>query len=181
MEGKQVYHTVLVVADLYHSRAKRQEEDAVLLVLGAVLGHEHVDGRLAGRVQRAGGYVVLVGKHSVGEAAGNNDNLLGLALEDERDEQVEEVDVADDVDVEQVPQGLGQLLGLGTTFVSPCQSVVPLWNVEANLQISDGVVGIEKRYNTRVANEVVEAPTGDLGRVGCSFLLNSVSIQYLTS
>jgi hypothetical protein len=38
------------VANLYHARAKSQEENAVLLVLGAVLGHEHVDGRLAGRV-----------------------------------------------------------------------------------------------------------------------------------
>jgi hypothetical protein len=70
--------------------------------------------------------VVLVGEHSVGEAARNNDNLLGLALEDERNEQVEEVDIADDIDLEQVSQGLGQLLGLRTTFFLPCQSLVPV-------------------------------------------------------
>jgi hypothetical protein len=71
--------------------------------------------------------------------------------------------------------------GFAPLFVLAFQSLVPVQNVKANLQISDGVVGIEKRHKTRVADEVVEAPTGDLGRVGRSFLLNSVSIQYLTS
>jgi hypothetical protein len=71
--------------------------------------------------------------------------------------------------------------GFAPLFVLAFQSLVPVQNVKANLQISDGVVGIEKRHDTSVADEVVEAPTGDLGRIGGSFLLNTVSVQYLTS
>lgn len=109
---KRRKHTILVVAHLDHARANAQEEDAVLLVLGAELGCDHVHGGLAGGVEGAGLDVVLVGKVAVGKAAGNDDDFLGIALEDHGHEEMVEVDVADDVGVEEDLQGLVDLLGL---------------------------------------------------------------------
>lgn len=94
--------TVLIVANIYHSWAEDQENNAVILVLSAILGYDHVDSRLAGRVERAWHHVVLVGVDCISEAAGNDDDFLGIALGNQWDEQVEEMDVGDDVDFEQV-------------------------------------------------------------------------------
>lgn len=109
--------TILEASRVHHSRGEGQEEDAVLLVLGAVLGDDQVEGRLAGGVQRPGLDVKIVREGGVRIAGGEEDDLLGLALEDEREEQVGEVDVGDDVDLGQLPEDLGDLLGpVGTVL-----------------------------------------------------------------
>lgn len=72
--------------------------------------------------------------------------------------------------------------GFSPLFVSPDQLLTLLISIEdgrggckGNPQNSDGVIGIEERHDTRVADEVVDAPTGDVGGVGGSLLLNAFS------
>lgn len=92
--------TVGVLAHLDHPRANTQEEHAVFLVLGVELGHDHVQGRLGGRVQ--GTYLNLhqVSRIDICETGGDGDDFLGLALQDKWEKQVEEMDVSSDVGLE---------------------------------------------------------------------------------
>ena len=88
------------VAHLYHSRADTHEEHTVFLVLRVELGHNDVHGRLGGRVQSICLNLEIIDQVEVGVAAGNSDDLLDLALQDKREEEVEEVDVADNIGLE---------------------------------------------------------------------------------
>ena len=88
------------MAHLYHSRADTHEEHAVFLVLRVELGHNDVHGRLGGRIQRTVLNLEIVDEAEVGMAAGKGDDLLDLAFHDKREEEVEEVDIADDVGLE---------------------------------------------------------------------------------
>lgn len=89
--------TIHKVPHLYRSRADTHEEHAVFLVLRVELGHNDVHGRLGGRVQCTCLDLEIVDEVEVGVAAGNGDDLLDLAIHDKREEEVEEVDVADDI------------------------------------------------------------------------------------
>ena len=100
------------VAHLHHSRADTQEEHAVVLVLRVELGHDDVHGRLGGSIQRARLDVETVDQVEVGVAAGDGDDLLDRALEDKGEEEVDEVDVADDVGPEELRRHVLQLLDL---------------------------------------------------------------------
>ena len=64
------------------------------------LGHNDVHGRLGGRVQSICLNLEIIDQVEVGVAAGNSDDLLDLALQDKREEEVEEVDVADNIGLE---------------------------------------------------------------------------------
>ena len=66
------------------------------------LGDDHVGGRLADGVDGPRLDLVLVRELDVAEAGRDEDRLLGLAPEEERDEEVEEVDLAQDVDLEEL-------------------------------------------------------------------------------
>jgi hypothetical protein len=92
--------TIDKVAHLYHSRANAHEEHTVFLILRVELGHNDVHGRLGGRVQSICLNLEIVDQVEVGVTAGNSDDLLELALHDKREEEVEEVDVADDIGLE---------------------------------------------------------------------------------
>ena len=85
------------MAHLHRSRADTKEEHTVFLVLCVKLGHNDVQGRLGGSVQRRCLNLVIVDEVKVAMTAGNGDNFLDLALHDKREEEVEEVDVADDI------------------------------------------------------------------------------------
>lgn len=135
--------TLCVVADVNHTRADTEEEDAVLLVLGAELGGHDVHGGLGHGVQWADLNVVLVDPVDISHAGGDVDDLLDLALLDERDEGVVEVDVARAVDLE-------ELLRDGLHL---------LWGAEG----SDGLEAVEERWPSCVGDEVVERAAGDLG------------------
>jgi hypothetical protein len=104
-------HTVLVEANIHHSGRKTQEKNTVLLVLTAVLGRYHVHGRLGCRVQRSRRQIILVRPLHVSEAAGQDNDLLGVAFEDERQEEIEKVNIGNDIDMEQLFQGVLKLLG----------------------------------------------------------------------
>lgn len=90
--------TAIHVSGVNHARRQRQEQNAILLVLRAELGNGHVQRRLADRVQRSDLNVESVDHVRVGVAAAERNDLLCLALEDEREEDAEEVDLADHVD-----------------------------------------------------------------------------------
>jgi hypothetical protein len=92
--------TIHKVAHLYHSRANAHEEHTVFLILRVEFGHNDVHGRLGGRVQSTCLNLEIVDQVEVGVTAGNGDDLLELALHDKREEEVEEVDVADDIGLE---------------------------------------------------------------------------------
>ena len=92
--------TIHIVAHLYHSRADTHEEHTVFLVLRVELGHNDVHGRLGGRIQCTYLNLEIVDQVEVGMTAGNSDDLLDLALHDKREEEVEEVDIADDIGLE---------------------------------------------------------------------------------
>ena len=92
--------TIRKLAHLYHSRADTHEEHTVFLVLRVEFGHNDVHGRLRGRIQSTCLYLKIVDKVEVGMTAGNGDDLLDLALHDKREEEVEEVDVADGIGLE---------------------------------------------------------------------------------
>lgn len=94
---RSVYLTFLKVARVHHPRADGDEENPILLIFGAVLGHDRVDGRLRDGVRSALVKAYLRRHLDVAHAGRDGDDLLHLALEDERQEHVEQVDVADDV------------------------------------------------------------------------------------
>lgn len=92
--------TIRSVAHLYYPRADTEEEHTVSLVLRVELGNNDVHGRLSGSIQSAYLNLEIVDQVEVGMTARNMDDLLDLALHDKREEEVEEVDVADDVGLE---------------------------------------------------------------------------------
>lgn len=93
-------HTVIKVANLHGSWADAEKEDAFLLVLYAELSDDNVQGRLGGSVDRSRFDVDIVDPVKVTVTAGNGDALLHLALLNQRDEEIEEVDIADDIGLE---------------------------------------------------------------------------------
>lgn len=98
------------MTDVNHSRTDAQEKHAVLLILSVEFGDYHVHRRLACGVQRLGRELVLVHEVHISKTGGDGYDFLGLAFQDKRDEQVDEVDVGNDVDFEQLIQVLLKLL-----------------------------------------------------------------------
>lgn len=104
--------TVVVNARGHGSGADIQEQDTLVGVLRVELGRRGVHGGLADGVGRREGGLELPDERQVGHAGGDGDDLLGAALEDEREVDVEEVHVADDVDLEAFQEVFLQLLGI---------------------------------------------------------------------
>lgn len=88
------------MADFNRSWADTEEEYTVFLILRAKLGHDDVQSRLRGTVQRTYLNVVVIDEVNVAMTARNSDDLLGLPLHDEGYEEVEEVNVAYDIGLE---------------------------------------------------------------------------------
>lgn len=84
-----------------------------MLILRIELGNRHVQRSLADGVQRGVVNLVLVDKIKVGVARGEGDDLLGVALKDQWEEEAEEVDLACDVDLDGLLQVGFELLGGG--------------------------------------------------------------------
>lgn len=101
--GQEVIHTIRIVTHFHHPRTDTQEEHAIFLVLHVELGHDDVQGRLGGSIQATEIHFGIVGHVEVSRTAGNGNDLLGLALQDKRKEEVEKVDVADDIGLPQLP------------------------------------------------------------------------------
>lgn len=100
------------MAHLHEARGDAQEEDTLLLVLGVELADNHVQSRFGRSIDGHIVDFVIVDEVEIGMPAANGDGLLDLALLDQRQEEVEEVDVADDVHLKGLGCNCLQLLGL---------------------------------------------------------------------
>lgn len=80
------------------------------------LGHHHIHRRLAQRVRTGLIYAELGDEVVVCHARRDRDDLLGVSFEDQRHEEVEQVDVADDVGRECSDQIVGEMAGICAKF-----------------------------------------------------------------
>lgn len=128
-----------------HPRTNAHKKDAVLGILSAEFGHCGIQARLADGIYSSHLYIQLGDYIQSCLATGYGDYLLDLAFEDKRDEQVEKVDVADDVDFETVQQVLLERLWLLSPVlfrnVSPRPGTQGCSKVD--LQNPDRIIGIE--------------------------------------
>lgn len=76
--------TTRSVTGVDHSWTNAEEKHPVFLVLRVKLAHNHVHGSFGGGIQSAVLDLVIVNQVEVGMTAGNGDDLLHLALHDER-------------------------------------------------------------------------------------------------
>lgn len=93
-------------------RRDAEEKYAPAVILGAVLGHEHVGGRLHRGVGSRARNVMLLDDIIVRVARGESKDFLDVTLEDERHVEVEDVHVSKDVYLEHAGEGLCQPLGI---------------------------------------------------------------------
>ena len=107
-----------MLSSLHKPGADAHEQDALLGVLGVVLGHRHIQCSLADGVGPRNLNLVLCDHVDVSVASAQRDHLLRRPLQDEGDVGVVEVDVANDIDPEVIQKVLLQLLRLLGTFVS---------------------------------------------------------------
>ena len=117
--------TFLVMATIHHPRTDADEKHAILLILRAELGRHHIHRRLGHGVQRANLDIETIRPIQIRRAAGDVDGFLDLALEEEREEEVVEMDVANGVDFEELQGDLLHLLGL---LASVRRTLVILYN-----------------------------------------------------
>lgn len=108
----------LVVRGIDHARTQRQGDDALGLQLCGVFSDDHIQRGLHGAVthgkrEALGAIVGGPGDIRVGPARGNGDDLLGGALQDEREEGIDGVDGAQHVGVEALVHVVVQGLALG--------------------------------------------------------------------
>lgn len=80
--------------NINNTRTNTDKQHAVALILGAILGDDDVHGGLGGGVERGDLDVVAVDELEVGVTARQGDYFFGFRLQDQREEEVEEVDVA---------------------------------------------------------------------------------------
>lgn len=137
-----IYLTIALMADIDDTRADAHEKDAVLLVLRAELGHGDIHPSLGDGVQRRRINVELSHGLDVGVATCEVNDLLDLTLQDERKEDLEEVDVAENVGVGKVVElGVELLDVVGAARVSICLIFrVPVLYTVSNSQCSDPIV-----------------------------------------
>lgn len=89
--------TIRKVTHIHNSRADTHEQHTILPVLRIKLRYDDVQGSFRGGVDSAVADIEFVDQFEISMAAGDSDDFLDFALEDEREEEVEEVGVADDV------------------------------------------------------------------------------------
>jgi hypothetical protein len=94
--------TICIVTSfgLDHSGADADEKHTLLSVLRAELSNCSVHGRFADNICRRQRHIELSHGLQVCRAAGDGDNFLDLALENQWHEEVKQMDVSDDVDSE---------------------------------------------------------------------------------
>jgi hypothetical protein len=90
------------VASLDKTWADAEEANPLVRVFGAILGINNVHGGLAASIGTAVGQTHLQGEVIVGQTRRDGDDLLDLALQDEGHVEVEQVDVADNVDLKKI-------------------------------------------------------------------------------
>ena len=98
--------------DIHNAGTDADEEHTVFLVLRAVLGHDDIQSSFECRVQSGHLDIVRVDKLEIGVTTGKGDDLLLVALQDQREEEVVKMNVSDDVGLIQVCKNPLQLLNL---------------------------------------------------------------------
>jgi hypothetical protein len=83
--------------DIHDARTNAHEKNTILLILRTVLGHDDVQGGLESRVQSRHLDVIVVDELKIGVTAGEGDDFLHTPFQDQGEEEVVEVDVANDV------------------------------------------------------------------------------------
>lgn len=166
--------TVLVVAYIHHSGADGQEENAVLLVLCVELGRDHVQAGLGNCVEGSSRQLEAVDRVWVCQAARNGNDLLDLALEDERDELVVQVDVANHVGLVQFGQLQLDSLGVIGSSVAVCLIRSRVHSIRRRQSVdsqgTDAIVGIPVCNVATVGDQVIEATASDFGSGSSGFL-----------
>ena len=114
MFGEGEYLTVIKVSRVDGTRANGNEKYTLLSVLSAKFCHRHVQTSFTDRIRRVQGSVVFGGPVIICQTSGYGKNFLGLALEDEWHEEVEEMDVPNDIGFEGIEQVLFKTLWLFT-------------------------------------------------------------------
>lgn len=108
------------MAGVDQSRADAHEEDAVISVLGMKLANSKIQSALADGVRRANIKTVLVGEINVRHTRGDGDDFLGISLNDKGHVEVEEMNIADDIDPEALQKVFFQLFGSFATVNAIC-------------------------------------------------------------
>lgn len=93
-------HTLRETPGIHQSRRETKKEHAIGAILGAEFCDRHIKRSLADRVHTRGVDVELGDQVDVCVPAGDGDDLLGGAAEDQRGEEVEEMDLGDGVGFE---------------------------------------------------------------------------------
>lgn len=102
---------------IHQPGANGQEQDALRRILCAEFGDRHVQSGLADRVRGRVGHAQGPDQFDVRVGTGEGDDFLRGPLQNQRGEQVEEVDLGDDVGLEVLEQVVLQLRDL---FASVC-------------------------------------------------------------
>lgn len=110
--------TMVIMSSINTARADTHEDNPLVFKLGLELSIHHVHGRFADRVGTALEEPDFQREFLVRHARGDGYDFLGVAVLDEREEGVEEVDVAHDVYLEE----LGQVGGQGFGIFAPVRS-----------------------------------------------------------
>jgi hypothetical protein len=75
-----------------------QEQNALIRILGVIFGYGCIQRSLTDRIRAGNLDIVPHGKIVVGKPAGEGNDLFGIAVEDKRHIEVEQVYVAYDID-----------------------------------------------------------------------------------
>lgn len=100
------------MARIDRTGAETQIQNAVFGIQSTELGHCNVLCPLGDRVQRRNIEIALTDHVEIGMASRQHDDLFGLPLFNQRGEQVEQVNIADDVNLDVLEEDLLHFLGL---------------------------------------------------------------------
>lgn len=138
------------MSSIDNSRANAQEEHTVLSELGTVFGHDDVECALVDDVSGNSVEIVFGDQVRVGVARGDGNDLFLLALENERDKQVEQMDGSDNVGLatgeDFLLQSHGILAATINFTISKISGNASDYGVMKVTKV-DGIVGTEITYS----------------------------------
>jgi hypothetical protein len=136
-------HTVIILSSVHGTRTQTKEEHPIFLILGLELSSRHIHRSLADRVRCTLVESVLDSQFLVRHAGADGHDFPALSFQNERHEEIEQMDVPDDVRVKTVQEILSQAVG---TF-----------SAELGEGVVRGIVGDQGG----VGDEVIEGSGGD--------------------
>ena len=116
--GEEEALTVVKVSTIDGTRADSNEKHTLFAVLGNKFGYRHIQASFADRIRCVLVDVVLGDPVILRDASRYSQDLLGLALENEWQKEVEEMDVSNDIGFEGIEQVFLKALWLFTTYLA---------------------------------------------------------------